>query len=129
MTNGANRVDEGMLGAAFEVPADAASMADADRISEGRDWSIGGVPPCCHDREVPTVIDEDPLAYGTVWAAAGTPTAVLPIDPERLVRLADAEPAAITEWVAGVRDGIAVASARRIVASATAPVARPAADC
>ncbi|ELY57965.1 YbaK/prolyl-tRNA synthetase associated domain-containing protein [Natronococcus amylolyticus DSM 10524] len=95
VTSGANRVDESALGAVFDVSAEDIEMADPDRIRETLGWSIGGVPPFCHDREVPVVIDETLLEFDTVWAAAGTPTAVFPIDPDRLRRHADAEPAAV----------------------------------
>ncbi|MXV62268.1 YbaK/EbsC family protein [Natronorubrum sp. JWXQ-INN-674] len=97
VTSGANRVDEGALGVAFDVSADAVSMADAGRIKEEIGWSIGGVPPFCHDRSVPVVIDETLLEHETVWAAAGTPEAVFPIDPSELRRFADAEPTVVTE--------------------------------
>jgi len=33
-----------------------------------------------------TLIDPDLLQYDTVWAAAGTPHAVFPVDPRELVR-------------------------------------------
>ncbi|QSW98669.1 YbaK/EbsC family protein [Haloterrigena alkaliphila] len=97
VTSGANRVDEGALGRAFEAPADAVSMADAGRITDELGWSIGGVPPFCHDRPVPVIVDETLLEFGTVWAAAGTPEAVFPIDPDELRRYADGEPAAVAE--------------------------------
>ncbi|WP_254768153.1 YbaK/EbsC family protein [Salinilacihabitans rarus] len=97
VTSGANRVDEAALGAQFDAPADAVSLADPDRIERVLGWSIGGVPPFCHDRPVPVVLDETLLAYDTVWAAAGTPDAVFPIDPERLRTLAGAEAVAVGE--------------------------------
>ncbi|WP_255166981.1 YbaK/EbsC family protein [Natrononativus amylolyticus] len=97
VTSGANRVSEAALAAYFETDAEAVSMADADRIKEELGWSIGGVPPFCHDRAVPVVMDETLLEFDTVWAAAGTPKAVFPIDPETLRSYADAEPAPVTE--------------------------------
>ena len=97
VTSGANRVDEAALGDAFDAPSGAVSMADADRIRDELGWSIGGVPPFCHDRSVPVVLDETLLEFETVWAAAGTPEAVFPIDPVELRAYADAEPAAVVE--------------------------------
>ncbi|AGB37404.1 YbaK/EbsC family protein [Natronococcus occultus] len=97
VTSGANRVDEDALGAVFGVPAEDVEMADPERIKGTLGWSIGGVPPFCHDTRVPVVVDETLLEFDTVWAAAGTPTAVFPIDPERLRRLADAEPAPVAD--------------------------------
>ena len=97
VTSGANRVSEAALADAFDASVDAVSMAEPDRISEELGWSIGGVPPFCHDRSVPVVLDEDLLAYETVWAAAGTPEAVFPIDPDELRRYADADPAPVAD--------------------------------
>ncbi len=96
VTSGANSVDETALGEWFDADPDTVSMADPDRIKDTLGWAIGGVPPFCHDRPVPTVIDEDLLEYETVWAAAGTPRAVFAIDPARLERLTNGETADIT---------------------------------
>lgn len=97
VTSGANRVDEAALAAAFDASSDDVSMADPDRIREAVGWSIGGVPPFCHDRSIPVVIDETLLEFETVWAAAGTPEAVFPIDPEGIVEYADAREVTVTE--------------------------------
>jgi prolyl-tRNA editing enzyme YbaK/EbsC (Cys-tRNA(Pro) deacylase) len=43
------------------------------------------VPPYGHVRAIETIVDEDLLAYQTVWAAAGTPSSVFPIAPGELV--------------------------------------------
>jgi prolyl-tRNA editing enzyme YbaK/EbsC (Cys-tRNA(Pro) deacylase) len=92
VTSGANRVDEGKLAALREVPAAEVRMAEPDEISETLGWSIGGVPPFCHDTAVPVYLDETLLEYETVWAAAGTPEAVFPIAPGRIRELAGAMP-------------------------------------
>ncbi|WP_226481822.1 YbaK/EbsC family protein [Natrinema amylolyticum] len=97
VTSGANRVSEAALGEHFDAPATAVSMADPDRIRTTLGWSIGGVPPFCHDRSVPVVVDETLLEFETVWAAAGTPDAVFPIDPRELQTYADATPASVIE--------------------------------
>ncbi|MFC4543546.1 YbaK/EbsC family protein [Halosolutus amylolyticus] len=96
VTSGANRVSEGALGEHFGTTADAVSMADPDRISQTLGWSIGGVPPFCHEESVPVIMDETLLGYDTVWAAAGTPEAVFPIDPETLREYAGATPISVT---------------------------------
>ncbi|RQH03525.1 YbaK/EbsC family protein [Natrarchaeobius oligotrophus] len=95
VTSGANRVDERALAERFD--ADAVEMAGPERIKTELGWSIGGVPPFCHDRSVPVLVDESLLEHDTVWAAAGTPEAVFPIDPETLVTFADGEPASIAD--------------------------------
>jgi prolyl-tRNA editing enzyme YbaK/EbsC (Cys-tRNA(Pro) deacylase) len=97
VTSGANRVNEAALGDRFDVPGATVSMADPDRIRETLGWSIGGVPPFCHDRSVPVVVDETLLDLETVWAAAGTPEAVFPIDPAEMRTYADAEPASVVD--------------------------------
>lgn len=94
VTSGANRVDEERVAVAFD--ADSAEMAGAETIKEALGWSIGGVPPICHDSEVPVLFDPTLSGFETVWAAAGTPKAVFPIDPERLKRLADADERDVT---------------------------------
>lgn len=88
ITSGANRVDEDRI--ASHLEADAARMAEPSEVKTATGWSIGGVPPICHENEIPVLFDETLLAHETVWAAAGTPSAVWPVDPEQLVDVADA---------------------------------------
>lgn len=90
VTSGANRVSETRVAAEVGVAADEVRMADADRIREVVGWSIGGVPPFCHTTDLPVLLDRELTDYETVWAAGGTPTAVFPISPERLVSLTGA---------------------------------------
>ena len=96
VTSGANRVSEAALGNHFDASPENVSMADPERIKGVLGWSIGGVPPFCHDESVPVVIDESLLEYETVWAAAGTPEAVFPIGPETLREYAEATPVRVT---------------------------------
>jgi prolyl-tRNA editing enzyme YbaK/EbsC (Cys-tRNA(Pro) deacylase) len=76
IASGANRVDEGRFGA---------EKADAAFVRDQTGFAIGGVPPFGHVRAIETIVDEDLLAYATVWAAAGTPSSVFPIAPAELV--------------------------------------------
>ena len=76
IASGANRVDEGRFGA---------EKADAAFVRDQTGFAIGGVPPFGHVRAIETILDEDLLAYATVWAAAGTPSSVFPIAPADLV--------------------------------------------
>ncbi len=94
VTSGANRVDESAL--ADLLGADDARTADPEEVREATGYAIGGVPPFAHHGDVPTYVDETLLSFAEVWAAAGTPEAVFPIDPERLRELADAEPIDVT---------------------------------
>jgi prolyl-tRNA editing enzyme YbaK/EbsC (Cys-tRNA(Pro) deacylase) len=76
IASGANRVDEARFGA---------EKADAAFAREQTGFAIGGVPPYGHVRAIETIVDEDLLAYPTVWAAAGTPSSVFPLTPADLV--------------------------------------------
>ena len=95
ITSGANRLDLDAVAANFGA-ADAA-MADPARVRETVGWSIGGVPPLCHDAALPTVFDPTLAGYDTVYGAAGTPSAVFAIDPDRLASLAEATTVDLTE--------------------------------
>lgn len=97
VTSGANRVSEARLASHFDVDAPAVSMADPGRIRETLGWSIGGVPPLCHETDVPVVFDPHLTEYDVVWAAAGTPQSMWEIDPGRLRELADATVVDVTE--------------------------------
>jgi prolyl-tRNA editing enzyme YbaK/EbsC (Cys-tRNA(Pro) deacylase) len=95
VTSGANRVSESKLAAV--LGATTVGMADADRVRSELGWSIGGVPPICHDSSVPVYLDETLLEYDEVWAAAGTPEAVFPVPPGRIRDLAGATPVDVAE--------------------------------
>lgn len=83
LTSGSNRVDtaklETLLGCSI-------GRADADRVREATGFSIGGVPPLGHSQPLRVYVDRDLLQFDVVWAAAGTPYAVFPIEPHRLVQ-------------------------------------------
>ena len=97
VTSGANRVDTSRVAALLGVDDGAVSMGDAAEIKATLGWSIGGVPPFCHEADVPVFMDETLTRHGEVWAAAGTPEAVFPIDPERLRELSEATVASVAE--------------------------------
>lgn len=97
VTSGANRVDTSKVADLLDVEAEAVSMADAGDVKATLGWSIGGVPPFCHDGDVPVFLDETLANHDRVWAAAGTPEAVFPIDPDRLRDIAGATVADVAE--------------------------------
>lgn len=97
ITSGANRVSEAKIADLVETSADDVSMADPDEIKETLGWSIGGVPPFCHDSDIPLFMDETLTDHDEVWAAAGTPEAVFPIPPETLQELSGATVADVAE--------------------------------
>ncbi len=84
ITSGANRVDEALVG---ELVGGTLAKAGADFVRRRTGYSIGGVPPAGHATRLDVVIDEDLLGFDTVWAAAGTPTSVLPLTPGQLLTL------------------------------------------
>ncbi|WP_227376623.1 YbaK/EbsC family protein [Haladaptatus halobius] len=97
VTSGANRVSEAKLADAEDVPESEVGMADAAEIRNTVGWSIGGVPPFCHDAELPVYLDETLAEFETVWGAAGTPEAVFPIAPEKLREFSGATVADVSE--------------------------------
>lgn len=97
VTSGANRVSEARIAAALGVAEETVDMADADRVRTVVGWSIGGVPPFCHATDLPVLVDRDLTDHETVWAAAGTPAAVFPLPPERLVELSGATVTEVAE--------------------------------
>ena len=82
IASGVNHVDEKKLKklSGFRV-----KRADPDFVKEQTGYSIGGVPPLGHRKSVKTFMDEDLLQYQEIWAAAGSPHAVFPVEPGRLV--------------------------------------------
>jgi prolyl-tRNA editing enzyme YbaK/EbsC (Cys-tRNA(Pro) deacylase) len=59
--------------------------ADAQEAREATGFSIGGVPPLGHDRDLPTIVDESLRRFDRVWCAAGTPHAVFEVQTEELL--------------------------------------------
>jgi prolyl-tRNA editing enzyme YbaK/EbsC (Cys-tRNA(Pro) deacylase) len=85
MTSGRHRVDTGVL--AKEAGAEEVAMASAKQVRDITGQAIGGVAPVGHPAPVRTVIDEALREYGCVWAAAGTPHAVMPLTFDELALL------------------------------------------
>jgi prolyl-tRNA editing enzyme YbaK/EbsC (Cys-tRNA(Pro) deacylase) len=88
LASGPNRVDTAVLGGALGSQL---RMADAKTVKSVTGYSIGGVPPFGHTSALRTVMDEDLLQHDRVWAAAGAATAVFPIAPDELARIAAAD--------------------------------------
>lgn len=95
VTSGANRVDTATL--AGLVGGETARMAEPDEVKAATGWSIGGVPPFAHERDLQVFVDETLQEFETVWVAAGTPDAVFPVDPEGLVELSGGTVADVAE--------------------------------
>jgi prolyl-tRNA editing enzyme YbaK/EbsC (Cys-tRNA(Pro) deacylase) len=87
LASGPNRVDVHKVA---ELVGHPIGRANADQVRDATSFSIGGVPPVGHPRPLKAYVDQDLLQYDEVWAAAGTPNSVFPIDPRVLVRITDA---------------------------------------
>lgn len=83
LTSGSNRVDPDRV--ASLLGADAVTKADADVVRAATGFAIGGTPPFGHPAALPTLVDRDLLAHEQVWAAAGSPDSVFPLDPDDLL--------------------------------------------
>lgn len=88
LVSGANRVDE--VGVAARI-GETLKRPDAHYVRAVTGYAIGGIPPLAHDTKLRTYMDRDLLQYDCVWAAAGTPRSVFPVDPRALVAATGAE--------------------------------------
>ncbi len=86
LTSGANQADTARL-AGFFGAAEVARRATPEKAREATGFAIGGTPPFGHPGRLRVFVDRDLLAYHEVWAAAGTPDAVFPLTPQRLVEV------------------------------------------
>ena len=93
MTSGAHRVDTNALGERINATV---KRADADVVRAATGFPIGGVAPVGFPQPVRVLVDEDLLAYDTVWAAGGTPHTVFEITPDDLVRVTGGTPITVT---------------------------------
>ncbi|MER5484353.1 YbaK/EbsC family protein [Streptomyces sp. NPDC002812] len=95
LMDGASRVD--VEAVRRELGARAVTRADAALVRETTGYAIGGVPPFGHRTRTRVLADRSLLAHEVVWAAAGTPHTVFPMDPRELIRHAGAVLAALRE--------------------------------
>ncbi|MGO1118716.1 YbaK/EbsC family protein [Rhodovibrionaceae bacterium A322] len=84
VASGANRVDEKKVSALL---GEKIGRADADFVRDKTGFAIGGVPPLAHKEAPKVLLDEDLLALGEIWAAAGTPQSVFCLQAEDLPRV------------------------------------------
>ena len=102
LVSGRNQVDLCLLAAVSGEVA----VRDAT-ASEARDltgYSMEGMPPFGHGRDVRILMDEDLSQYQRVWALAGTDSAVFRVGPGTLRMLSNAlvAPVAKTSWLGAV---------------------------
>ncbi|MEU8526756.1 MULTISPECIES: YbaK/EbsC family protein [Streptomyces] len=83
LMDGSSRVDLERVRA--ELGADKVTRADAAVVRETTGYAIGGVPPFGHRTTTRVLADRGLLDHDVVWAAAGTPHTVFPMEPKTLV--------------------------------------------
>ncbi|MFO6463163.1 YbaK/EbsC family protein [Jannaschia sp. KMU-145] len=93
LTAGGNQVDPDR---AATLAGGVLTRADAATVRRVTGFAIGGVSPVGLISEVPIWMDARLLAFGTVWAAAGTPRHIFPVAPADLQRITGAKVAEFT---------------------------------
>ncbi|EPD56839.1 YbaK/EbsC family protein [Streptomyces sp. HGB0020] len=88
LMDGASRVDVERV--REELGAEKVTRARADVVRESTGYAIGGVPPFGHRTRTRVLADRSLLEHDVVWAAAGNPHAVFPMEPKDLVAHAGA---------------------------------------
>ncbi|MFI6339197.1 YbaK/EbsC family protein [Streptomyces sp. NPDC050535] len=83
LMDGASRVDVDLV--RRELGAAKVTRAKVELVRETTGYAIGGVPPFGHRSKTRVLADRSLLDHETVWAAAGTPYAVFPMDPKTLI--------------------------------------------
>ncbi|WP_345018676.1 YbaK/EbsC family protein [Streptomyces shaanxiensis] len=88
LMDGASRVDVELV--RKELGVQKVTRAKADVVRETTGYAIGGVPPFGHRTRTRVLADRSLLEHEVVWAAAGNPHAVFPMEPKELVAHAGA---------------------------------------
>jgi prolyl-tRNA editing enzyme YbaK/EbsC (Cys-tRNA(Pro) deacylase) len=99
LVSGRNQVDLPLLAAvAGEVSIRQATVRQAHDLTG---FSVGGIPPFGHGRDVRILMDQDLCQYQWVWASAGTDNTVFRVPPRTLQMLANAvvTPLAAAQWM------------------------------
>jgi prolyl-tRNA editing enzyme YbaK/EbsC (Cys-tRNA(Pro) deacylase) len=83
LMDGSSRVDMELV--RRELGAEKVTRPNADVVRETTGYAIGGVPPFGHRTKTRVLADRGLLDHAVVWAAAGTPHTVFPMDPKSLI--------------------------------------------
>lgn len=83
LVSGVNRVDQQAAQAEIGEPLE---RIDATAVREITGFAIGGVAPLGSLSPLVTFMDEDLMAFDTIWAAAGAPDAVFGTSPQVLAK-------------------------------------------
>jgi len=95
IASGKSRVDTRKL--AEKLGTSEVKIADAKTVKEVTGFPIGGVPPVAHNNPLRTFIDDHLMSFPVVYAAAGTPNAIIGISPKDLKNVTSAEVADVFE--------------------------------
>ena len=93
LCSGARRVDEEKLA---EYIGTEIRIAGASEVRAATGYAIGGTPPLGHTVPLKTVVDPHLMELEEIWAAAGTPDSVFPIQPKELVKATSGAVVAVT---------------------------------
>ena len=93
LCSGARRVDEEKLA---EYIGTEIRIAGASEVRAATGYAIGGTPPLGHTVPLKTVVDTHLMEFEEIWAAAGTPHSVFPIQPKELVKATSGAVVAVT---------------------------------
>jgi len=88
LMDGASRVDVERV--RQELGVEKVTRAKVDVVRETTGYAIGGVPPFGHRTKTRVLADRSLLDHDVVWAAAGNPHTVFPMEPKDLVAHAGA---------------------------------------
>ncbi|MGW0560110.1 YbaK/EbsC family protein [Streptomyces sp. NPDC003016] len=83
LVDGSSRVDVELV--RREPGAEKVKRASADLVRQTTGYAIGRVPPFGHRTQTRVPADRGLLAHAVVWAAAGTPHTVFPLEPKTLI--------------------------------------------
>ncbi|ANW19798.1 YbaK/EbsC family protein [Streptomyces clavuligerus] len=100
LMDGSSRVDVERVRA--ELGAGAVTRADAALVRSTTGYAIGGVPPFGHVTRTRVLADRGLLNHPVVWAAAGTPHTVFPLEPKALITYAGGTLVDVRERADGV---------------------------
>jgi Cys-tRNA(Pro) deacylase len=92
---GDRRLDDRLLAQRFGVGRKQVKLANAEQVLSLTGYPVGGVSPFGLPAPLPSLADESLQRFETVWIAAGTASAICPIERATLVRLLNADVAAI----------------------------------
>ncbi|RPJ17654.1 MAG: YbaK/EbsC family protein [Desulfobacteraceae bacterium] len=90
IASGSNRVDLAKIEKETGLKL---GKADGAFVKERVGYAIGGVPPAGHNEPLVTILDPDLKKHESIWAAAGTPSALFQLNP------ADLEPLTNGRWI------------------------------